>query len=103
MGLDFALVSEVFDTNITHNLHFMAKKAGIYECLWCPDEGGYYYARDIIEPLMSGLENLKNNREYYEYFNSPNGWGTYEQFVPFVEEILNNCRKFPDAIIQVDR
>lgn len=103
MGLDFKLVNEVFDTNITHNLNIMATEAGIYDCLWRPEEFGYYYARDIIEPLMLGLEKLKNNREYYEQFNSPNGWGIYEHFVPFVEEILKMCRCFPDAIIQVDR
>ena len=52
---------------------------------------------------MLGLEKLQNNREHFETFNSPNGWGTYEHFVPFVEEILNNCRKFPDAKIEVSR
>ena len=103
MGLDFKLVDEVFDTNITHNLNIMATEAGIYECLWRPDEGGYYYACDIIEPLMLGLEKLQNNREHFETFNSPNGWGTYEHFVPFVENILKNCRKFPDAKIEVSR
>lgn len=101
MSLDFELIYErkVHDSNITHNLTEMADAAGIYKCLWRPEENYYFRAEDIIEPLREGLKKLKADPEYFKKFDSPNGWGTYEHFVPFVEEILNSCILFPDAKI----
>ena len=101
MSLDFELIFErkVDDSNITHNLTKMASEAGIYDCLWRPEENGYYRAEDIIEPLREGLRKLKDDPEYFKQFNSPNGWGTYEHFVPFVEDILESCIIFPEAKI----
>jgi len=67
MSLDFSLNSkqggeevEVLDKNITHNLNTMADKAGIYNCLWRPDENNFKYAKDIIPILEKGSQDLKN-------------------------------------------
>ena len=46
---------------------------------------------------------MKNRREYYEQFNSPNGYGLYKHFVPFVEEYLNACKEYPNAKIYISR
>lgn len=46
---------------------------------------------------------MKARPEHYEEFNSINGWGLYENFVPFVEDYLNACKENPDAIIEVSR
>ena len=93
----------VYDSNITHNLGKMASKAGIYEALWEPEVRGWLYAKDIIEVLQVGLKNLKAKPKYYKKFNSPNGWGVYEHFVPFVENYLDACLKYPNARIDVSR
>jgi|GEM_PF-689525 len=93
----------VFDANITHNLGEMADKAGIYYALWRPEEIGKGKASEIIELLEEGLNKLKASPDYFKQFNSPNGWGMYEHFVPFVEEYLEACRKYPDATIEVSR
>lgn len=107
MSLDVSLIDrmpvEVYDANITHNLAEMADKAGVYHALWRPEEKGWKRAKDIIAALEDGLQRLKDNREYYEQFNSPNGWGTYEHFVPFVEAYLEACKKYPKAKIEVCR
>lgn len=107
MSLDFYLTrikpTTVFDANITHNLGEMAEKAGIYYALWRPEEKGFKLAKDIILVLEKGLEKLKSKPSYYKKFNSDNGWGLYEHFVPFVEEVLNACKEFPDAEINVSR
>jgi hypothetical protein len=107
MSLDFTLSrkqeTDVFDTNITHNLGDMADKAGIYYALWRPEEKGWKKAKDIISTLEKGLKSLKAKPKYYKKFSAKNGWGTYEQFVPFVEEVLNACRNYPDAKISVSR
>jgi len=113
---------EYYQTNITHNLNTMAGEAGIYEALWRPYmlQKGYIptedydkemlfesmsitYAKDIIEILEKGLKDLKKRPKYFEKFNSSNGWGMYEHFVPFVEGYLQACKDNPEAIIKVDR
>jgi|TARA_Y100000310_G_scaffold162046_1_gene161978 hypothetical protein len=89
--------------NITHNLNEMADKAGIYKALWHPEEIGAEYAKDIIEIVEKGLVDLKARPEYFEQFNSPNGWGMYQHFVPFVAEYLEALKEYPEAKIEVSR
>jgi hypothetical protein len=102
MSLDFYLkkVKEtcVFDSNITHNLGPMANEAGIYTALWRPEEvKDNVVAADLIPILETGLAELKADPAHFKTFDSPNGWGKYEHFVPFVEEVLQACRDNPDA------
>lgn len=94
---------EVYSANITHNLVEMAGEAGIYYALWRPEEIGKTKAHEIIESLENGLENLKANPEHFKEFDSPNGWGMYEHFVPFVEKYLEACKTYPDSTIEVSR
>lgn len=94
---------EVYWANITHNLNKMAREAGIYEALWRPEEIGKTKASEIVELLEKGLSDLKARPEHFEKFNSPNGWGMYEHFVPFVEKYLEACKEYPDAVIEVSR
>lgn len=120
---EYENVDEVYSSNITHNLGEMADKAGIYEALWRPhrlkegynipenDHDAEYkfesqnetIASDIIPFLEKGLADLKARPEYFETFNSSNGWGTYKHFVPFVEKYLEACRNYPNAIVTVSR
>ena len=93
----------VYDANITHNLGKMASEAGIYEALWRPEEIGKTNASEIVELLEKGLTDLKSKPEYFEQFNSPNGWGMYENFVLFVEKYLEACKEYPEADIYVSR
>ena len=116
-------IEEVYSSNITHNLGTMADKAGIYEALWRPhrlkegynipesdnkaewefEEQNETLAKDIVPVIEKGLSDLKARSEYFETFNSPNGWGTYEHFVPFVEDYLKACKEYPDAVVTVSR
>ena len=91
------------DFNITHNLNRMAQEAGIYKVLWRPEEIGIKKAKQMIKPLEKGLEKLKEDPEYFKKFDSPNGWGTYKHFVPFVEEVLDACKKYPHSKVSVSR
>lgn len=113
----------VYSANITHNLGKMAAEAGIYEALWRPhrlkesynipeddhqaewkfEEENVTTAKEIIPLLENGLADLKTRPEHFEKFNSPNGWGMYEHFVPFVEKYLEACKEYPDTIIEVSR
>lgn len=93
----------LFSRNITHNLGAMADAAGIYKCLWRPDENWITKARQMIAPLGIGLADLQARPEFFAQFNSPNGWGMYEHFVPFVQAVLNACEEHPDADVRVSR
>ena len=92
---------DVFDANITHNITKMAEVAGIYEALWHPEKINAKKAKDLIEILTFGLEKLKRKPDYFKESNSSNGWGTYKQFVPFVEEVLEACKQYPNADLNV--
>jgi hypothetical protein len=81
----------------------MASAAGIYVALWRPDELGYTVAKDIVPALIRALKDLRDRPHHYRSFSSPNGWGTYDHFVPFVEAVLSACEANPDATIQVSR
>lgn len=95
--------SEVYSANITHNLNKMADAAGIYEYLWRPDEIGIKLAKDLIEPLTTGLEKLRAEPETFRVYNPSNGWGTYEGLIRFVEAYLEACKENPEAEILVSR
>lgn len=106
MSLDFDLIvggDTVFSCNITHNLTTMADKAGLYACLWRPDENGFVLAKDIIAPLELGLAKLQAAPDEYRKYDAANGWGRYHHFVPFVSDVLAACRAYPEAGIKVSR
>lgn len=107
MSLDVSLSAlrqtRVYEDNITHNLAKMAIEAGIYHALWCPGENGLYKAQQLIRPLERGLGFLKADREKFEQFNPPNGWGSYDALVRFVEQYLEACRENPDADVRTSR
>lgn len=97
------VTEEVYWANITHNLGRMADAAGIYKPLWCPEEIDITHARQLIEPLRTGLAQLKADPAHFEQFNAPNGWGLYVHFVPWVENYLAACEANPDAMVSVSR
>lgn len=94
---------EVYDRNITHNLGAMASYAGLYDPLWYPDESGHEYARNLIEPLRSGIERLRAEPDFFRKFNPSNGWGDYEGLLNFAEEYLAACERYPNATVGVSR
>ncbi len=111
MSLDVALsVTEVrpvtdriYSANITHNLNKMAEAAGIYGALWRPDEHGLTKARQLIPLLRDGLAKLEADPDAFAQYNSPNGYGMYEHFTPFVRKYLEACEANPDADVSVSR
>ena len=107
MSLDVTLVDdkneEVFSANITHDLGKMASEAGIYTCLWRPDEIGATIASDITDQLARGFTYMCMNPTHYKTFDAPNGWGTYENFLPWVAKYLEACKNYPDASIEISR
>lgn len=115
MSLDFKLYAlcdtggkeprhhSVVDLNITHNLSTMADKAGIYDCLWRPDENEITRATDLISPLEAGIKKLESDPEKYKAMNPENGWGCREGLLLFAKHILESAKDNPSALISVCR
>jgi len=107
MSLDFYLYDKegnrLFQANITHNLAKMANAADIYQTLWRPEELGIRQAHECIPRLKQGLLWLIEHKKEAEQYNSPNGWGMYEHFVPFVTEVLTACYEYPTAFVEISR
>jgi hypothetical protein len=93
--------TEVYWANYTHNCSSMAAKAGIYKHLWHPEEVGVTKAKQLIAPLTAGIKRLKANPAAFRKINPPNGWGSYDTFLPFVEKYLEACKENPDADVRV--
>lgn len=118
-----AETTTVYSANITHNLNRMADAAGVYDVLWRPymlknpphfsndeyskemefENTQTIYANELIEPLREGLHKLKMNPEEYKKYNPENGWGSYDGLVSFIQDYLNACYKYKNAIVKVDR
>lgn len=93
----------VFEANITHNLGKMAAEAGIYEALWRPEEIMVTTGGQLIKLLKEGIIKMQQNPEHYKQFDAPNGWGTYDQFLPWITNYLNACIENPESTISVSR
>ena len=94
---------DVYSANITHNLTTMADAAGLYGLLWRPEENGITKAQQLIGPLQSGIAAMKADRPKFEALNSLNGWGLYENFVPWLEALLEACEENPDCFFTASR
>ena len=104
MSLDVWLTNpggeQVYEANITHNLTKMAAEAGIYIYCWHPDRAGCRLACEISGPIRKALALMKADPPRFEKFNSPNGWGLYEHFVPWLERYLEALEEHPKATIE---
>ncbi len=94
---------EGYGSNITHNLNDMADAASIYGVVWYPEEHGITLAEQLIEPLRKAIADMKARPAYFRRFNATNGWGTYENFVTWLERYLAACEKMPKATVSVSR
>lgn len=109
MSLDVYLKNasdeEVYSSNITHNLNKMALAVSetFYKTLWRPEELGYVRAEDLLLELRKGVSKLVCAPSYFKKYDSPNGWGLYENFVPFVIEYIEACEKNPKAKVFASR
>jgi hypothetical protein len=102
-GASHKIQEEVFSANITHNLQKMASVAGIYQHLWDPEKIGVTHAWQLIAPLQEALDDLRSDPTFFQAYDSPNGWGRYENFVPWLERYLRACIEYPNYLVSVSR
>lgn len=94
---------QLFSANITHNLGRMASEAGIYEALWRPDEHGITKAKQVGDAIEKGLVLMRADPLRFWALEAANGWGKFDDFVPWLENYLRACREHPEALVEVSR
>ncbi len=90
----------VYETNITHNLSKMAHEAGIYEAIWCAEDKS---PKDVIEEIEKGYAKMVEQPNYFKFYSSSNGWGTYEQFIPWLENLIEYYKEYPNTKILISK
>ena len=86
---------EFYCENITHNLGEMARHVKV------DGVHGTLSAENLIKNgLLEMLKDLEARPGYFTKFDSPNGWGMYKDFVPFVRRFYEACLKYPNAIVR---
>ena len=81
----------------------MAEKVGIYQCLWRFEENDLKYASELIRPLKDGIAWMKDYPENFRKYDAPNGWGTYDDFLLWLERLLEACERYPKALVETDK
>lgn len=87
-----------YSTNVTWNLSPMWAEAGIFEAL---KKSHGRRAKEIIDPLVSGLAFMRANPERFTKLEAPNGWGTYEQAISFLDRYIRALQAHPDGVIRI--
>ena len=83
--------------NITHNLRTMAEQAGIGNALWSPGEG--MTASELGKILEPAMVVMYEYPDRFKAFDAANGWGTYDDFMPWLEKLLTACNEHPNAVV----
>lgn len=94
---------EVHSQNITHNLGPMAADAGIYEALWHAEDIRDFNAGKLAAILEPAISEMKAYPDKYRRKDASNGWGTYDQFVPWLERLLEACKENPECSVRSSR
>jgi len=50
-----------------------------------------------------GITQLKSDPKRFKEFDAKNGWGTYDDFLPWLQKYLEACEAYPDAEIRASR
>lgn len=110
MGLDLCLVKnidvgieeevELWWGNQTHNITPMWKLAGVYDALYMSSGK---QAKDVIDDVRRGFNNMSENPEKYKKLNPSNGWGSYDSALTFLECFKSACDKYPFGEIVVSK
>lgn len=90
----------LLDMNFTHNVTGMWSLIGVYDALYMSNGD---VAGKHIEALERGVKFMLDHPDECRKHNAPNGWGTYEQALPWLQEVLDGFRKHPKATIRISK
>lgn len=99
----FKPTREVFSTEISDDLRFMAREAGLLNFVWYSDENNVIYAKQMVIPLQKAIEKLKANTDYFHRYEGKCDDSKCYNFLLFLEQYLRACKKYNEALIEVSR
>lgn len=83
--------------NHTSNTGEMIEKAcGLRPSAWDGKK-----CTEMVEILKDAIYEIQSKPDEYRKYESPNGWGTMNSTVAFLEEVRENCVEFPTAVLDV--
>lgn len=82
---------------VTHNLTDMADYVGLYEAMWHPERLGLVRAGQLTSYLVEGIQAMIEKQVEARQLSPKNGWGTYDEFMALLEELLIVCQEHPDS------
>lgn len=101
MSLDIWLTDkrgvEVVEKNITNNLKSMWEEAGVYDALYSSNGKT---ASELVDVLENGLQQMIGDPQRFEKYNASNSWGLYKYAVPWLQELVDDFKKHPDATVE---
>jgi hypothetical protein len=68
----------------------------LYDILWKPRG----YAKENRPLLVESLKILLKDPQYYKKFNPKNRFGSYENLVAVVRNIILACKEYPEARLE---
>lgn len=89
----------VWEGNISHDCVEIARKCGVYDYIWRPEEFEIKKADKLIVPLWLTLNNLEKDVSYFSEF----GGSIYSRFRDFVMLYLDACMIWQEATVHVYR
>lgn len=107
MSLDITL-TDVFieppiqleSLNITNNLIDFAKALNCYECIWKPQSLNILSSSQLLPHLYEAYYKIIKYGDDYLPLLPKNGWGTKEQFLNFIDQYIETCITYPNALIE---
>lgn len=89
MNGHIVVIDEPAYSSPTYNLRKM-----FVACMeWDYSQGEWYNCTDVLPKFQRGLYELRFNREHYKQYNPPNGWGSIDSAIKFMESVV---RKIED-------
>ena len=90
-------VHEEVVSGLTYNLSDMLT-AALWGSIRCMHGRRAEQVRQCVEP---GLQDMVADPTWYRQFNPENGWGDYNGCVRVLTRLVELCRKYPDATVEV--
>lgn len=98
MSIDIRVGS--YDGNITSNASRIFNEAFNTNGYWTDLLNGNS-SSDVVPIVKQALINLCEKPSHYKQFDSPNGWGIWRDFLPFLAELHEGMINNPNDIIEV--
>ena len=95
---------ELEDPELDTWINYTSNTAKIIEkvCGSFPSKWDDKKASELIPILEKGISELTEHPEKYKIYEPRNGWGNIPGTRNFLGDILNVCRKHPEAVVCVD-